>query len=378
MKVIISGGGIAGLATAGFLMQQGIQPVIIEKAKKWSRIGYGISLWGNGIKMMQALGLDDMLFKKGRKIESWTIRDNSNEVLHEAKLDFDNIPPLTAIHRADLHEILLSIVPDELIKMNNSIEQITDYGEKLKVKLTGGETMDADLLIGADGTHSRVNELIFKKPAKKTGTAVFSFWIPESLEVPEGFNEIYSDNGKAVLFAPVNERKMCSIAFPVGQADKKEFLPILKAKTTNDEHLLQELIKVIEKDEKVFKDHIYRVKLDQWVQNRIVMLGDAAHALHPIVGMGASLALEDAYVINQEILNYKYGDINKGLHSFSNRRQKRIKSFSRQAKLTAEFTFLENKTLTVLRNKLLKNSGFFEGFFMDNASRIARNVLSDI
>lgn len=381
MKVIISGGGIAGLATAGFLMQQGIEPVIIEKTKEWSKIGYGISLWGNGVKMMQALGLDEKMFNKGTVIKNWTLRDGQNEILHEARLHFEEVPPLTAIHRADLHETLLSIVPENFIKMNRSIESISHKEKRLEIELSDGELLEADLLIGADGTHSRVRELAFQdedwKP-KKTQTAVFSFWIPESLDVPDGFNEIYSENGKAILFAPVKDKKMCSIAFPVGEAEKGDFLEILKEKTSDNEHLVKELIKIISEDEKVFKDHIFRVEMDQWSRDRIILLGDAAHALHPIVGMGASLALEDAYVICQEILDHKYGNLNKALDSFTGRRQKRIKSFSRQAKFTAGFTFLENKTIAGFRNKILKNSDLFEGFFLDRASQIAEDVLADI
>ena len=74
MRIIISGAGIAGLAAAGFLLQQGFTPVIIEKTAEWSEVGYGISLWGNGIKMRQGLGLDEKLIKKGRKIDKWRRR----------------------------------------------------------------------------------------------------------------------------------------------------------------------------------------------------------------------------------------------------------------------------------------------------------------
>lgn len=93
MKIIISGGGIAGLATAGFLLQQGIEAVIVEKAAQWSKLGYGISLWGNGVKMMQALGLDERLMQKGIIIDKWAIRNTRNELLSELDLAFDDIPP---------------------------------------------------------------------------------------------------------------------------------------------------------------------------------------------------------------------------------------------------------------------------------------------
>lgn len=381
MEVIISGGGIAGLATAGFLMQQGIKPILIEQAKQWSKAGYGIALWGNGMKMMQALGLDEKLIKKGLIIDSWTIRDSHNKILTEANLDFENIPPLSAIHRADLHNLLLSNLPEGMVQMGRSIEDIKHKEEIIEIKLSNGDVLQADLLIGADGAHSNVRQLLFKgknTEAKETGMAVFSFWVPESLEVPDGFNEIYSENGKVILFASVNGKKMCSLGFRVGDKDKSEHLELLKDKTSEDEALAPELIKIIEKGENVFHDHIYQVKIDRWTKGRAVLIGDAAHAMHPIVGMGASLALEDAYVLNQEILDHKYGDIQQVLSLFEKRRKKRIKTFYSQADLTSAFTFLENKMLVALRNKLVANSGLFEGFFMDSAAKTAKDVLSDI
>lgn len=383
MKILISGGGIAGLATAGFLLQQGFEPVIVEKASEWSKIGYGISLWGNGIKMIQGLGLDEKLIKKGIKIDKWTIRNSQDDVLSELNLDFDSIPPLTAIHRADLHALLLSIVPDKLIRMNTTIENIHNDNEagNVTVQLSNGETLKADLLIGADGTHSRVRELIFEKrngKALDTGMAVFSFWVPETLELPDGFNEIYTGKGISVLFAPVNERKMCSIAFDAEGSGKEEHLQTLKEKASGEEGLVSKLINVLEHEESAFHDKIYQVKPDNWISHNVVLIGDAAHALHPIVGMGASLALEDAYVLAQEILDHKYGSIKEALKSFQKRRQKRIRKFYRQAKVTSEFTFMENSALVSLRDKMIKSTSLFEGFFIENLQKVAKDVLSDI
>lgn len=381
MKVIISGAGIAGLATAGFLLQQGIEAVIVEKASEWSKIGYGISLWGNGIKMLQGLGLDEKLMEKGIKIDKWMIRNSRGDVLSELQLDFDNIPPLIAIHRADLHELLLSKVPEKLIRMNTTIKNFHTGPHHVTVVLSNGESIKADILIGADGTHSRVRELIFKDENAKatdTGMAVFSFWIPEGVDLPDGFNEIYSAKGLAILFAPVNKKKMCSIAFKAESADKDQHLQILKEKVSGEEGLLPELFGVLEKDRSAFHDKIYQLKLNKWTGDKVVLIGDAAHALHPIVGMGASLALEDSYVLAQEILDHKYGNMNDAFHSFQERRQKRIRKFYRQANITSEFTFLENEVLASLRDKLVKSSTLFEGFFIENAHKIAKDVLSDI
>lgn len=93
MRTLIVGGGIAGLSLASFLKQRGLEPVIVEQAEKWSRIGYGISLWGNGIKILQTLDLGEKFLSEGAQIEEWTLRNQQGEVLSNIQLEYGQSPP---------------------------------------------------------------------------------------------------------------------------------------------------------------------------------------------------------------------------------------------------------------------------------------------
>lgn len=130
MRILILGAGIAGLALAGFLKAQGLEPVIVEKAKAWSRLGYGITLWGNGIHMLERLGLADQFYAVGDRIDAWMLRNGQGQTLKQADLQLAHLPPLTAIHRADLHRVLLDNVPQPWIRMETMVDSLRLTGPR--------------------------------------------------------------------------------------------------------------------------------------------------------------------------------------------------------------------------------------------------------
>lgn len=390
MRLLISGAGVAGLALAGFLHEQGIEPALVEKATEWERVGYGIALWGNGIRILQALGLEERFYAEGERIERWTLRDAQGEILRSVKLDLDELPPLTAIHRAGLHAVLREKVPSPWIRMDTTIESLSQHADDVSVVLSDGSREEYDLVVGADGIHSRVRELTFDDWAlEDMEAAVWSFWVPEGVETPSfagagcaeagfseaGFTEAWGRNGKAFLVAPVSGRHMGSVAVPLDESyHREEDLAFLRSVVHADEWLLPEVLETMDDLDDVFHDRLYQVEAAHWQRQRAVLIGDAAHALHPIVGMGASLALEDAYVLADELSRAGADGVGDALRSYVGRRRGRVARFRRDAALTQTFTFVQSPLLRSIRDVVVRHTPFLEQYFVRQAQDVAEDL----
>jgi 2-polyprenyl-6-methoxyphenol hydroxylase-like FAD-dependent oxidoreductase len=107
----------------------------------------------------------------------------------------------------------------------------------------------------------------------------------------------------------------------------------------------------------------YRVSADPWVDGRVALLGDAAHAMHPVSGMGAALAMEDAYVLADELAE-REDAIEARLRDYVGRRRSRVRKLQRSARLSTRFVFTESKLLTLARDALALRSNLLENLFV--------------
>jgi 2-polyprenyl-6-methoxyphenol hydroxylase-like FAD-dependent oxidoreductase len=113
-------------------------------------------------------------------------------------------------------------------------------------------------------------------------------------------------------------------------------------------------------DDEPFFDRVREVSCASWHTDRVVLIGDAAHAVHPISGMGASLALQDARVLAQELATAASGGVSDALAQFEARRRPNANRVQRQARIEAAVTFLESSSLRMLRNAVTKHTPLFE------------------
>lgn len=138
------------------------------------------------------------------------------KILKRADLHLENLPPLTAIRRANLHGVLLENVPQDLIRMGTTVDRLHPGATEVQVHLSDGSVEEHDLIVGADGVRSRLRSLAFDHwHIQNTGTATWSFWIPDAIAPPPGFTEVWMEGGKAFLVAPVSGKHMGSVAVPV-------------------------------------------------------------------------------------------------------------------------------------------------------------------
>lgn len=394
MRILIVGGGLAGLSLLRLLHDAGHDVRVVERADRFRRVGYGIGLWGDTWRMLGQLGVADSAGRAGVPVSRWEVRDARGQVLsvleppsgeagsltrHDAaQLSF------TVIHRADLHQAIRAAVPDDRILMGTGVRAIEQDRGGATVTLTDGRPERADLVVGADGVNSRVRELVFGQGARNLGTAAWAFWVPDRVDVPDGFTELWGADGKALLVGGVAGKRMATLCMPVAPGTDIGD-PLSYAQARAGEWVLPELLEAVaEAGEDVFFDRNRVVRPNRLHRGRVVLIGDAAHAVHPIVGMGASLALEDASVLADELDGAwrKNRDrpargnrdvppeiTHMALDRFTRRRRGPVRRAHVEAALARRLVLTGATPIQATRNLLAARTPVFEWFFARQAQR---------
>lgn len=373
MKVLISGAGVAGLALARFLDQRGIESDLVDKTTAWGPVGYGISVWGSGLRALEQLGLIDVVLERNPPIDAWVFRDSKGRVLRRASVGLPDRPALTRIHRADLHAILRQGL-ERRITMGVQIEQVRSRPDGVEVRLSSGEQREYDLLVGADGLHSQVRSLCFDDwNVVDGGTDWWSFWAPEGLYTPPGQTEVLGRDGKAFLIAPAGGRMEAAVAVARLPGDEAGTpLERLRAVLSPDDWVMHDLVSAINESAPVFHTRNCEVSLSRSRRGRVLLIGDAAHALHPVLGMGASLALEDAWLLAEEL---EHGSPETALERFVDRRSPRIQRFRRLAAVARRGFFPPSSILASIRNFAIEHTSFMERGFQRQAREMWTQAL---
>src|ERR1700682_4566780 len=178
LSIAIIGAGMGGLAAAASLRRVGIDVTVYEQAAQFSRLGAGIQIGCNAMKVLRGLGLEARLRAQSFYPRSWNNRD-----WQTGEVKFDMIfgesaeqkfgAPYLLAHRGDLHAALASAVPDDCIKLNHKLVGLDETSDGVRLAFANGATAVADAVIGADGIHSVVRDMLFgTSPVDFTGRIV--------------------------------------------------------------------------------------------------------------------------------------------------------------------------------------------------------------
>ena len=309
--VIVAGGGIGGLAAALALARKGFRSMVLEQAPQFGEIGAGIQLAPNAWHALDALGVGGLVKKEAVFIEHLFMFDGvSGEKVIDIPLDsrfarrFGN--PYAVTHRADIHGSLLDgckALPG-LIELRTST-RVTGFqqGDKeVAVQLADKEILQGAALIGADGGRSVIGEKIVGDPLPPvTGhmcyRAVLNIAdVPKELRLPAA--TLWAGHNTHIVHYPLRGWKLFNlVATVIGKhttgahnelAMPDEVLPLFS-------HYCERPTKLM-RTPKEFRRWmlLYRQPVDNWIEGRVALLGDAAHFMLQYMAQGAAMAMEDA------------------------------------------------------------------------------------
>jgi FAD-dependent urate hydroxylase len=302
-RVLIVGGGIAGLALAPMLARAGVSLEVIEREPAWRPSGTGIYLPGNAARALRALGLEAHVASRAVEIPWQRFRDQRGRLLFEVDVAelWRSVGPCLAIHRADLHELLLEAAGDVPIRLGLTVNRVTDQDRIVSVELSDGTSGDYDLVVAADGIGSAVRRLTFGPTAlpRPVGQIGWRFLAPRPPELTTW--SVMLGRRTAFLTLPIGDDRVycyCDVVSP-RDPDSAEYDPAERLRQLFSEFAepAPTLLDALDAAADIHVSTIEEVALDSWAREHVVLIGDAAHATSPNMAQGAAMALEDALVL---------------------------------------------------------------------------------
>lgn len=360
MRTLIVGAGIAGLTLAGLMARQGQSPVVIDRRPEGAGLGYGLALWPHGSRVFHALGVHEKFVAASEPMRTYAATGATGELLTRSPLprSIASYGHLGIIPRADLLGMLRGALDGVEVRDGVSLVGLTQTQNHIEVALDDGTAETFDLIVGADGIHSRVRELLLGRIAPRdTGWGCYVWWADPRLTVTGETTERYGA-GSFLGTYPCREH-LCVIAgAPIetlkpdrleGRTDRLSAL--LESYGTQVTALLADLPG---DDEPLYLWPMTDVRSPHWVQGRVALVGDAATAFLPTAGIGASMALESAAVLADELSRTDPTYLPNALQLYQRRRRARAEAAQTQSRRLARLMFLNSPRLASLRNRGLR------------------------
>jgi FAD-dependent urate hydroxylase len=351
-RILVVGAGIAGLAAARTFARAGFSAEVVERERAWAEAGTGIYLPGNAARALRALSLEQAVMERAVVIPRQRVSDDHGRLLVEVDLGelWDGVGPCLALHRADLHAVLLDGARDVPIRMGVDIRGLSERDEKVAVEFGDGTAGEFDLVIGADGIHSTVRRLAFGSDvtALPVGQVGWRFITACPAEITTW--RVMLGNRTAFLTVPIGNDRVYCYCDVVSTSDEDPDNDLGRLFSGYAEPV-PSLIHTVPDRSLVHRSTIEEVALDSWTRGRVVLVGDAAHATSPNMAEGAAMALEDAMVL-AECLR-RPDTIPAALSAFEARRRPRTDWVQAQTHRRDRTRYLP----TVVRNPVLRAFG---------------------
>ncbi|WP_189211372.1 FAD-dependent oxidoreductase [Actinokineospora fastidiosa] len=348
MRALICGAGIAGLTLAWWLRRADWEVTVVERAPGPRPDGYMMDFFGSGYDIAERMGLIDRIVAADAGITAlrYTTADGEprggvSYASMRAALD----GRLVSLMRGDLDRVLREAVPDLDIRYGTSLADADT--------LTDGSPVDADLVVGADGIHSRVRELTFgpeRAFLRPLGyhTASYLLTDPDLADaVGDRFRIVAQPNRQAGLYpAGGHLATMFVHATDAPLTDNPRAL--LKARFAGMGELVDRALDHCPDDP--YYDTVAQIELPSWHRGRTVLIGDAAHAVSLMAGQGASLAMAAAWVLAGELAK---ADVPRALPAYEARMRPFAEAKQRSGRRAARWMLPESRWKISLRNRLL-------------------------
>ena len=368
--LLITGGGIGGLAAAVGLARKGYKSIVLERAAQLGEIGAGIQLGPNAFHAFDYLGIGDQARKMAVYIDQLRLMDAmTGEDIATIPLDepfrqrFKN--PYAVIHRGDLHGVFLRACRENpLIELRTSAEVVgyEDAADETRAVLKSGEKVVGAGLIGADGLWSRVRaQLVGDGAPRVTGHTTYRSVIPTE-EMPEDLRwnaaTLWAGPKCHIVHYPLSSWKLFNLVVtyhndaPAPVAGQ----PVAAEEVLRGfQHVAPRARRIIEHG----RDWRLWVLCDRdpilnWTSGRVTLLGDAAHPTLQYMAQGACMAMEDGVCLSHEV-DAANGDLATAFEEYRKKRVHRTARIQIQSRLIGDHIYHPAGGHAALRNAMMRS-----------------------
>lgn len=383
LNIVIIGAGIGGLTAGIALSQAGYTVEIYDRVRELRPAGAGISLWSNGVKVLNRLGLGDRIAAIGGQMDRMQYRTSTGDLLNDVDLYplFEQVGQRPyPVARTDLQQLLLDAFPGH-VKLNTRCIGVEETGETVTAIFEDGYRASGDLVIAADGIRSTLRSYVLGDTVGDTiqprygGYVNWNGLVTASEDLaPQNTWVIYVGEHKRASMMPVGGDRFYfffDVPLPKGRPShpdqiRTELTDFFRGWANPVQHLIQRLDPT-----QTNRLEIHDIgPLDRLVRGRVALLGDSGHATCPDLGQGGCQAMEDVEVLTHYLLTTNMG-VEYALKRYEAERKERTSAIVLKARKRADMIHGNDPVITQQWYKQLKNEQP-----EDVINSIARTIMS--
>ena len=337
LSIAIVGAGLGGLTAASTLRQAGFDVQVYEQAARFTRLGAGIQMMPNSMKVLRRIGVEAQVRSTSFEPYSHLNRQwDTGEVMRELPMPeslFD--APYLCMHRGDLHEALAAALPGEIVHRGKTLVGLDERLGRVTLSFDDGSRAEADAVVGADGVHSIVREIIVGPDAPiHKGRIAYRAVFPSALmgghDVGRSRTKWWGSDRHIVIYYTRRDRS--EVYFVTSVPEPAEWLTRESWSATGDVNELRRAYGGFHPDVRAVLDAcpvchkwaiLEREPLLRWSDGRVVLLGDACHPMTPYTAQGAATAMEDAAVLARCLAEVSGEDVAGAFERYETHRKPR-------------------------------------------------------
>jgi FAD-dependent urate hydroxylase len=378
MRAVVVGAGIGGMSTAIALTRIGWDVDVYEQVRENRPVGAAISVWSNGVKAMNYLGLGDRIAEIGGRLEAMAYRWLDGRTM----CDFSLAPVTQAVGqrpypvaRAELQAMLMDAWGRDRICFGKRMIAVESEAGGARVTFDDETTAMGDIVVAADGARSLGRDYVLGRTLSRryAGYVNFNTLVPidEAVAAPEHWTT-YVGEGKRVSVMPVAGNRFYTffdVPLPAGlDYDRASAKGVLSEHFGHWAVPVQRLIGQLDPD-RVNRVEIFDIDpFDTWVRGRVVLLGDAAHNTTPDIGQGGCLAMEDAVVLAISLQTNTLG-VEDALHRYEAARTGRAADLVLRARKRCDVTHAADPAAT---------QAWYDELWTEDGGRVLGGIIANI
>jgi 2-polyprenyl-6-methoxyphenol hydroxylase-like FAD-dependent oxidoreductase len=363
VKAVICGAGIAGLALASRLAAAGWDVTVLESAPSLHNEGYMVELFGSGFEASSRIGLLPAIREVSYDFDA--IRWVSSAGRTNARLRYSTLQSLfdgklLSLLRGDLQRAVLEFLPQSIeLRFSQRVVQVRAPVGAVEIQLATGEVERADVLIGADGIHSRIRDLVFGDGSSwfrflGFHTSAFVVEAPELSAELKNELHIVSVPGRQVGLYPLRNGQLAAtfVRRAPNSAPPRSPHEALAEAYGDLQWRVPDVLEAAKSLPSFVYEQVGQVVMAHWTRGRIALLGDACQAVSLLPGQGASLSLAAAYVLGEELA--RDDDVKAALVRYEHRVRPPLIQMRRAGRRGADWLVPSTGTGLAARNALLR------------------------
>lgn len=361
MRVLICGGGIAGLTLAYWLHHYSISVVVIEQAEDIRHDGYGLDFYGTGYDVAERMGILEQLQQQQIPFENVDYVDATGKfIVHISIALMQKI--MRNRYMALMHWTLEDVLYDTIahnveVRYGTTLTATHANPTGVAVTFNDGTTANFDVLVGADGVHSQVRRLIFGADGlfqHYLGYYFASYHLPDRYGIGHAWKN-YTEPGRLTgAYCSNHEGEIITFLMyktaDKGYIPREQRLPCLQQAFTGMGWITQQLLQDIRNPDAIFLDTMTQIQMPHWHQGRVVLVGDACGCPTSLSGQGASMAMGGAYILAQAL--HETSDYETAFSRYEHQVRPHVEQGQKNAR-SLSGTFLPSSRIELIMQRLL-------------------------